>query len=340
MKTLKNLTTDKPFKGYLGFVILLIFLLALIGAAFSQNYTRPNIPGPFGTNLNSYTGNLLYQRSDLLITGRGPSLNITFSYNSGKTAKDYGFGSGWTFTYNLLYEKTNSEVIIQTGDGDEQTFTLNGTDYIPQAGIFHELVEYQPGKFLLTTKHGTKYYFDDNIHKKITKIEDRNLNAILFTYSGGNLATITTACGKTVTFSYDVNGHMTQMIDPNTTPVRTFNYEYDAYGNLIKFGDPMGNEINYSFGLWKNMSKITDARLKIVNIVYNANKAVSSIGCHEAGTLKTFVYDTTTHITTVEEFVASGNRITNYVFCRYTLTPGHKQHHKCRLRRCSGHLLQ
>jgi YD repeat-containing protein len=244
-------------------------------------------------------------------------MNITFSYNSGKTALDFGFGGGWTFTYNLLYEKSGAQITFQTGDGIEQTYTWNGSTWNPESGVFHELSEYQPGKFMVATKHGTKYFFDDSTHKKITKIEDRNLNALQFTYSGGKLSTITDACGKTLQFSWDGSGHLDQITDPNNGAPRIMKYkaELSQAGYYSEFAiNPLDDTTRYQYGIWNNLINITDAMSKAVNIHFNPNKAVSNLECPETGSMKSFTYDTVTRITTVEEFVTSGNRITYYAY--------------------------
>ena len=309
----------KAVKLFKKFEILSALICIVPMMLSGQNLTKPNIEGYFGASVNSYSGNLFYQRTDFFIPGRGISMTITFSYNSGKTALDYGFGCGWTFTYNLLYEKTSNQMILQTGDGNEQTFTWNGSTWDPEQGVFHELTEYQPGKFQIRTKHGTKYFFDDSTHKKITKIEDRNLNALLFSYSGSRLSVMTNACGKTLHFAWDGTGHLEQITDPNNGSPRIMQYKADLSpgGNhceLWQVIGPLADTINYSYGIWHNLTKITDARSKLVNIQYNPFKAVSSTGCPETGSIKWFSYDTVSRVTTAEEFVTSGNRLTNYIY--------------------------
>jgi hypothetical protein len=163
-----------------------------------QNLTKPNIEGYFGASVNSYSGNLFYKRTDLFIPCHGLALVIRFSYNSGRTSSDYGFGYGWTMNYNLFYELSGNSVIFNTDDGDKHVFVWNGSGYTPPAGVFSELTEYLPGKFLLRNKYGTKFYFDSSTHKKLTKIEDRNGNAITLLYSGSKLLSVTDPCGKTL----------------------------------------------------------------------------------------------------------------------------------------------
>ena len=235
-----------PLRVVIAFVILATLIITGNNKAFALKETKPNETGPWpGLYVNTYTGNFFYQRSDLYIPGRGLSIDITFSYNSGRTIRDWGFGHGWTFTYNLLYEIHGDTIFIERGDGQKDAFIWNGTSYDPPTGIYDMLTEYSPGKYLLTTKYGSKYYFDEATHKKITKIEDRNGNTITFAYTGEHLDIITDASGRQLILSWS-NDHLSQITDPNTTPSRTISYEYeekDGYIHLTKVIDPLDNSI-------------------------------------------------------------------------------------------------
>ncbi|MBK8553978.1 MAG: hypothetical protein IPL53_24200 [Ignavibacteria bacterium] len=108
-------------------------------------------------------------------------------------------------------------------------------------GYFDSLYEYQPGKFQLKKKDGTKYFFDDSTHKKLTKISDRNNNELTITYTGSLATSITDPMGRSVQLNY-TGGHLTSITDPNFTPTRQFLYSYDSDWNVISFTDPLGEQ--------------------------------------------------------------------------------------------------
>ena len=81
----------------------LLFLTCPCNSVYALDITKPNIAGHFGTAVNSYTGNLFYQRTDFLLPGRGLSIKVEFSYNSGRTQNDLGYGNGWSFSYGMQY---------------------------------------------------------------------------------------------------------------------------------------------------------------------------------------------------------------------------------------------
>ena len=291
--------------------IAALMQLTLIDLVYALTSTKPNVSGPYGTNVNSYTGNLFYQRTDLYIPGRGLTIDITFSYNSGRTARDWGYGQGWSFPYSMQYYFENSSVIIERSDGRKDEFVWNGSSYDPPTGVYDQLTEYQSDKYLLTTKHGKKYYFDNATHKQITKIEDKNGNTLTFSYTSGKLTTITDPSGRQLNLSW-TGDHLTQITDPNKTPNRVISYQYDAADNMTQVTDPVGNTTSYGYGSWSNITSITDARSNTVNISYNANKAISGIST--ATTNKTFTYDTGNHTTTVTDYVTSGNQTRIYTY--------------------------
>ena len=170
-------------------------MLALPFCSLAQNITRPNIVGPDGVMVNSYTGNLFFQRTDLYMPGLSDPIDITFAYNSADRNRNNGYGAGWTFPYNMYYEKDSTEAItVVWGDGRRETYcdyalTLSkssrteastekiisgaSTNCFTTSGTFNRVDEPVEGTLRLTTKEGMQYFFEDTTHRKLTKIVDR-----------------------------------------------------------------------------------------------------------------------------------------------------------------------
>ena len=197
------------------------------------NINKPNIPGPAGLKVNSFSGALFYQRTDLVIPDKGPSIDLTFSYNSATTTIDLGYGPGWSMTYSMDVKMEGSNVAVRRADGRKDVFTPSGPGYAAPVGIFDNLVQYMPGKFRLTSKTGMNYFFDDPSHKRLTKITDPNNNQLNISYTSGLPTAITDASGRTVTLNY-TSGHLTTITDPNFSPARQINFVYDANGNPVQ----------------------------------------------------------------------------------------------------------
>ena len=177
--------------------------------------------------------------------------------------------------------------------------------------MYDELTEYLPDQYLLTTKHGKKYYFDDPAHKKLTSIEDRNGNIISLGFLNGDLETITDPTGREVIIEYNPDGTVSSITDPNNSPTRILTYQYDVWGNMIKVTDPLGNEISYEYGMWHNMIGITNANGNSILISYNENQAAYCIEYPALNVKKTIGYDTLNHITTVRDSIILDIRFQN-----------------------------
>ena len=74
--------------------------------------------------------------------------------------------------------------LILWGDGREDKYdSLPGGNYKSPGGFFNTLSQYQPGKYILTELNGIKYFFDNAVHKRITRMEEPNGNFINFSYT-------------------------------------------------------------------------------------------------------------------------------------------------------------
>ncbi len=245
----------------------------------AQNTARPNLKGPAGLEVNTYSGNLYYKNALYALPGPGGenSLAIGFVYNSQSTANDFGYGYGWTSSFNTAYEFVGSDVLMRYPDGSSDLFTWNGSGYDAPTGIYDVLEEYAPNEYRLTTLDGMVMEFSNGEHKRITSITDRNGNTQSITYDGsGYPQTITDPCGRMITLTFS-GGQLTTIDDPSTTPARQVSLGYDAFGNLQSITDPNGHTISYTYDVNRNMTQLQDARGSLFNIGYDASGRVSSL---------------------------------------------------------------
>ncbi|MDD5695664.1 MAG: DUF6531 domain-containing protein, partial [Bacteroidales bacterium] len=309
----------KPIKSFPFLIVYGCFFLIAISQTYALRETVPNEPGPWpGIFVNTYTGNLFYQRSDLFIPGQGLSLDITFYYNSGRSRYDWGYGHGWTHTYSMRYfiksELSGDTVILERMDGKTDEYVWNGTSYDPPVGVHDVFSEYEPDKYLLRSKSGIKYYFDDAGHKQLTKIQDPNGNTMTLSYTDGHLATITDPTGRQLVLDWSDN-HLSTITDANTTPDRIFEFSYDqsaGYWFLTGVEGPLNYSYTYTYGMSGNMTIITDSRGNSLEITYNPEGAVASVSCPAVNMGKTFTYNPTESKTTVYQDVTAGER--NYIY--------------------------
>lgn len=291
--------------------IVAVFILTLVSLN-GQNITRANHVGPWGVQVNTYNGNLYLDRTDLFIPNEGLSIDISFAYNSQLDTLDFGYGKGWTFSYGMRYDEVVADTFtILFPDGRSQFHYKSGSSFVTQKGFFDSFVEYESGKFLLETKSGMKYYFEDPIHQSITKIEDTNGNTISLAYTAGQLATITDQSSRSVQLSWSDN-HLTQISDDNSSSgLRTLAYTYDADDRMISFKDLMDQNILYDYRE-NNLINITDQRGEELVVNHDANgRIVSLVTCiakHE------IVYNEESNKTYVSESNSDGDRLTTYEY--------------------------
>jgi RHS repeat-associated protein len=291
------------------FTLLISALISVSGS--SQNLTRPNIVGPGGVRVNSYTGNMFLQRSDLYLAGRIP-IDISFSYNSSDRKINRGYGRGWTFNYGMKLIELHDSVMVVRNDGRNDIFTPGSPTLLTAPkGIFDSLKKIGVGVYQLRSKDGTKYFFENPTHKRLTKIEDRNNNALVFSYTDSLISTITDGAGRAIQLTYS-GGNLATIVEANGSPTRTISFDYDNGGNLKKVTDPMSFTTEYSYAVNGPMNTVKDKNGNVVDVVYNESFAVKEIiSCL---TKQTITYNATSLTTHVTELIGTTNQVTSYKF--------------------------
>jgi RHS repeat-associated protein len=295
-------------------IILFTYCLACINFAAAQNLNNPNKLGPIGTQVNTFSGNLFIPRTDIYIPSRGFDLDISFNYNSYNLYENTGYGKGWSFAYDIFYKAdTLDGRTICWGDGREDEYkTLPGGAYKTPRGFFSKLTQYQPNKYLLTELNGTKFYFDNNVHKKLTRMEEPNGNFINLNYTDTLLTSIVNAAGQSISFTYNANGNLASVIDAVASPTRTYNYTYDAAGNLTQVSDPLGGKYKYSYLVNGPMKSLTDKNNNKLDIIFYPDFSTREIiGCNKR---ISFAYDTLNKKTVVTDHLTTGNQVTTYQY--------------------------
>ncbi len=304
----KTINTTSFYK-----TLLLLILIVSTGLVNAQNINNPNKTGPLGTQVNTLSGNLYIDRTDILIPARGFNLDISFAYNSYNFQQDIGFGKGWSSAYSIGYSiDSNAARVIVWGDGREDVYdSLSNNNYKTPLGFFTKLEEYQPQKYRLTELDGTLYFFDDASHKKVTRMEEPNGNFINFTYTNKQLTNLQNQDGQAINFAYN-NNRLSKITDANASPTREYNYVYDAAGNLKEAIDPLSQKFTYTYLVNGPMKTLSDKNNNLVNIIYYSDYSISEIvGCNKR---ISFSYDVVSNKTVVTDYVASGNQITTYQF--------------------------
>lgn len=297
-------------------LILLIVGCFFTFMASSQKLNNPNKKGPLGIQVNTLSGNVYIPRTDMYIPARGFGLDISFHYNSFLYTENYGYGNGWTFQYNIKYSydtAATGAILILWGDGREDKYdSLPGGLYRTPKGFFNTLSLYQPGKYVITEPNGMKYFFDNAVHKRITRMEETNGNFINFNYADSTLTSITNGAGQVISFTYTPEKRLASVTDANGTPTRVFTYTYEIGGNLKEVTNPMGGKYKYTYLVNGPMKTMADRNNNKVDIIYYPDFTVRElIGCNKR---LSFSYDTSSRTNVVTDHLETGNQVTKYTY--------------------------
>ncbi|MBI3772986.1 MAG: type IV secretion protein Rhs [Gammaproteobacteria bacterium] len=219
-----------------------------------------------GDPVNMVTGNVYHTERDISIPGRG-GLPIVFerSYNSRAATLDttcapMGCGRTHSFNHYLKFygvEGGMAKVSWVDGTGGEKFFSTTahtngditlGTTLSNPPGIFATFKREASGVYTLREKNGLTYTFANvagtstgGQRARMDKIVDANGNTLNLVYDASNQLTqvkdTVGASGRALTFTY-TGGRITQITD-FASPVRSYQYSYEADGDLASFKNPL-----------------------------------------------------------------------------------------------------
>jgi len=189
---------DKEFQGHHGLVLLKPTETAGVYGGDHPPHTgwapplgkTPHgfLDDPPNVWVNTSTLNLLIEDVDGVWSSRGPNIFLRRTYNSDDSRSGM-FGNSWHFEYEVyLTETPGHNVTVYRSDGGWQVFDSYGDGtYGSREGYVHDKLEKKPdGTFTLLMKSGKLTYFFDATGK-LTRIADRNDNAVSFGYDATNL---------------------------------------------------------------------------------------------------------------------------------------------------------
>jgi RHS repeat-associated protein len=224
-----------------------------------------------GAPVNCATGNQAEEQTDLVLSGRGPLLAITRSYNSQAAAVAGPWGYGWSGPYSshLAFNKESGAVTVIQENGPIAAFSLSGGKYVPgawvKATLVKEIVESKE-IYVLTLPHLETLKF--NSEGKLTEVRDRNANAIVLTYTSGQLTKAKDSAGRELIFNY-TGGQVTSVEDPMG---HIYKYAYES-GNLSSVTLP-GEETplwKFKYDASHQMTEMTDGRGGITKTEYDGS---------------------------------------------------------------------
>ncbi|HEU6446659.1 MAG TPA: DNRLRE domain-containing protein [Gaiellaceae bacterium] len=235
-------------------------------------------------HVNPTNGNLVLEANDLQIAGTGLDLGVSRYYNGLAAGKsDFGgreFGGNWVLgtgvdVYLTVFSDGSVGYYAPSGFATRFLRNADGSFRSPN-GIDATLVKNGDGSYKLTSHaEGSKQNF--RADGMLSSLEDANGNKIEFTYvasnwqsvnNGWKLTQIRDTQGRITTFTYnDTIERLTKITDPTG---RTYQYGYNAYGDLTSYTDPATKVTTYAYSAIGLLTRVTDPKGNQTRITYDA----------------------------------------------------------------------
>ena len=151
-------------------------------------------------------------------------------------------GRGWTELWDISLSTDSAGNVDIQESGVDRIFSLqaDGT-YEGSAGDYATLTQDQ-GLYRLQETDGTAYAFGAD--GKLDHVEDTNGNRITAVYTGDELTSLVHSKGDRLTFSYDAQGRISQMIDASG---RITTYGYNASDEHLTSVTGPGGTTTYQY---------------------------------------------------------------------------------------------
>jgi RHS repeat-associated protein/uncharacterized repeat protein (TIGR01451 family) len=260
---------------------------------------------------------------------------VTVTWPDGHTESfDFTPKGGTTFfpmqasaSYTARAGARNVTSTLSPMPDDESAGAPNPMDGNIYEGGFGDGSVYNPTRFLLTDKAGTKYVLDTKtglvemtdrnnnkitvdsagVHSsngvdvafvrdalgRITKADGPGAQDVNYGYSvAGDLVSVTNAEGATSTYTYDNSHNMTASTDFTGRPLRSMTY--DVNGRLSSVTDANGNTVTVASSVTGRSETVTDAlgKLTTISTFSDAGDLVREDKIHDGRTdTSTYTYD-------------------------------------------------
>ena len=193
--------------------------------------------------VNAATGNLVIQRQDEMLSGRGPDLELLRTYNS-RGVVDYDNNDNWQLGFNRKLKTlttknpnvgavtTVSAITRVEADGGESIYTWDSARqaYLGRDGAG----SYDTLTYNATTKQWTWTDNDRSVTEtydwltsqgNLLTQTDSDGNAVSFTYVNNLLTQVLSASGEKTTLTY-TNTNLTQVSTVNASGIATTRVRY------------------------------------------------------------------------------------------------------------------
>lgn len=242
---------------------------------------RTPVQGYMGDPVNTATGALNESAVDGTIAAPGVPFMLRRTYASDNATSGM-LGKGWTSAYDARLVVTDAKVTYVADNGSRVTYTKDtatGAYTASSLGVTATLAGSAADGFTLATGKNGKLTFDGG--GKLTSWKDRAGIGLTFTYTDGNLSSVTDGAGTTIKVTVDPTSRLLtgvdlpgarnvtygytdgQLTSVKGTETGTMGYGYES-GRLASITDAAGRAVmQTSYSSSGRVTQQTDAEGKI-----------------------------------------------------------------------------
>jgi YD repeat-containing protein len=205
---------------------------------------------------------------DLELPGSGYDLKIVRTYNS-RSLYEGMFGFGWCSNFETVLQVAKNELrIMECGAGQETLFVSRGdsASFISESNNTDEII--------FEKTHYTRKLPDGGVMRfspqgQLMMVFDKNGNFLKLEWQDQLLRTITDNNGRKLTFNYNQNRKVRQIIGPNQLKAE---YEYAKLVDLAAVKNAWGNTYKYEYDELHNLVKTVYPDKSTVELTYDKER--------------------------------------------------------------------
>lgn len=226
-----------------------------------------NTVGWAGGPINTRSGNLSYQETDLVIPVKGESLAFRRSYASEAVNVYTGtLGFGWTHNYDMRLHFSGATlantVELQAPGGSRLPFFNTGDNtFYPYAGITAQLTYDDASQEYTVAGFNQATYIFNSDGRLIEQIDPFG-NSVTFTYDNDERLLRAAQGDRFLEYNYDVAGRLIEVSDNLS---RAVSLNYDGHGDLISVTKPLDLVSTYEYsGTTHLLTRVTDPSGRVI----------------------------------------------------------------------------
>ncbi|MGV8972818.1 MAG: RHS repeat-associated core domain-containing protein [Rhodoglobus sp.] len=260
-----------------------------------------------GDPVNTATGALIEQLTDLSVAGIGESIALSRAYNSLDTTTG-PFGPGWAGSFGAsLIANADGDLVFRDGSGTQTRFgALVGGGYAPlDPAVSAGLTDGPDGTHVMRNLTGATMTFD--AAGVLLASADASGQGLTFTYSAGQLTTVTDALAQSVTLGWDGDtGAEARITSATTSDGRTVAYTYTSTAGAKRLTAVTGVDgaiSTYAYATnTGGLSRITDPLGHVsARNTYDRTSGRITSQLDQTGAKTTFAWDPGTQTATITD---------------------------------------